>query len=79
MSTGPGAMQLTRIPSAPSSYAHARVRYSSAAFVEPYSIVPGFTIEPTDELTLTTAASGDARSDGSAAASRKNGPATFTA
>ena len=61
---GPGAMQLTRMRSSASSYAHARVRYSSAAFVDPYSMLPGLTIEPTDELTFTTAASGDARSAG---------------
>ena len=73
MSTGPGAMQFTRIPSPASSAAIDLVRYSSAAFDIPYTDWPGRTIDPDDELMLTTAFTGERRRWGSAAWTRKNG------
>jgi hypothetical protein len=39
---------------------------------------PGLTIEPTEELMFTTTTAAEARSEGRAAASRKNGPPTLT-
>ena len=54
MSTGPGAMQLSRIPSGASSAASERVTYSSAALLIPYTHCVGRTSVPEDELIVTT-------------------------
>ena len=72
-------MALTRTPSGPYSAAHALVKSSSAAFVEPYSAIPGIPKLATIVETLTIAPPPLSAMRGANAPVRKNGALTFSA